>query len=166
MQLRKIPSHPPLLIRDNRRMSDGTYWVHSVFLCCSWQKSKHWLPFESWLSILQGSAQISVWSLALSHLPRRIESEYFIDPWGKLFFVTVLHYKQQGLFVLFWFFLGGGGGCLCVSRIIWRLRNLVVNQSDNKGSGSRVWIAAVYIHYSVIQAACQQTCQFNSVLLI
>ena len=48
---RRIPSNPLLLIRVDRRMSDGTYWVHSVGLCCSRERSKHWLPTEDRLSI-------------------------------------------------------------------------------------------------------------------
>lgn len=35
-------------------MRDGTYWVHSVGLCCGRQRSKHWLPTEDCLSIQQG----------------------------------------------------------------------------------------------------------------
>lgn len=43
---RRIPSNPLLLIRDNRRMRDGTYWVCSVCLCGGRQRRKHWLPPE------------------------------------------------------------------------------------------------------------------------
>ncbi len=35
-------------------MRDGTYWVHSVCLCCGRQRSKHWQPTEDCLSIQQG----------------------------------------------------------------------------------------------------------------
>lgn len=38
---RRSPSNPPLLIRDNGAIRAWPYWVHSVCLCCSWQRSKH-----------------------------------------------------------------------------------------------------------------------------